>query len=240
MGGQTMNVFPRSLLAAALAATLALPCIFAADTVQRIYTAPDPADRGGIKGSCAANITHALAVNHDRQRVYRGAVSAGGGGFDFPHLPVGKYDLVMVTKDKAVYEGLSLGEPERKDLPPGSMENLKLRVEKQDAFFNHAHIHRLGFDGPTCLLFVERTSDRQILRQDGVALGANLRRLEVMEIAQATDDWQVTTTRHLYREEEPQHGLDYLRDGFVPAFGSLRVIDGIKDLGTVSLPNLDK
>ena len=61
-----------------------------------------------------------------------------------------------------------------------------------------------------------------------------------MEIAQATDDWQVTTTRHLYREEEPQHGLDYLRDGFVPAFSSLRVIDGIKDLGTVSLPNLDK
>ena len=118
------------------------------------------------------------------------------------------------------------------------MENLKLRVEKQDAFFNHAHIHRLGFDGPTCLLFVERTSDRQILKQSGETLGANLRRLEIMEIAQATDDWQVTTTRHLYREEEPQHGLDFLRDKFVPEFSNLRVIDGVKDLGSVTLPAL--
>ena len=74
----------------------------------------------------------------------------------------------MVTKDKAVYEGLSLGEPERKDLPPGSMENLKLRVEKQDAFFNHAHIHRIGFDGPTCLLFVEQT--RAIKAEIGKAI----------------------------------------------------------------------
>ena len=79
-----MNTLPRSLMAVLLAATLALPCVFAADTVQRIYTAPDPADRGGIKGSCAANITHALAVNHDRLRVYRGTVSADGGTFDFP------------------------------------------------------------------------------------------------------------------------------------------------------------
>ena len=233
-----MNPVPRFLVAAALAAVLALPCVFAADTVQRIYTAPDPADKGGIKGSCGANITHALAVNHDRLRVYRSAVSADGRSFDFPHLPVGKYDLVMVTKDKLVYEGISLGEPERKDLPPGSMENLKVRVEKQDAFFNHTHIHRLGFDGPNCLLFVERTSDRKILTQGGNALGANLRRLEILEVAQATDDWQVTTTRHLYREEEPMHGLDFLQDKFVPEFSNLRVIDSVKDLGAVLLPAL--
>ena len=88
---------------------LILPCLYAADTVQRIYTAPDFTDRGAIRGSCGANITHALAVNHDRQRVYRGTVSADGRAFDFLHLPVGKYDLVMVTKDKLVYEGLALG-----------------------------------------------------------------------------------------------------------------------------------
>ena len=229
---------PRSLCLLAAAAVLALPCVLAADTVQRIYTAPDAKDAGGIKGSCDAHITHALAVNHDRLRVYRGEVSADGRAFNFPHLPVGKYDLVMVTKDKVVYEGLALGDPARADLPPASLANLKTRIEKQDAFFNHTLVHRLGFDGPNCYAFVERTSDRKILRQDGNLLGANLRRLEIMEIAQAADDWQVTTTRHLYREEQPAAGIDFAKDRFVPEFGNLRVIESVKDLGPVSLPAL--
>jgi hypothetical protein len=212
--------------------------ILAADTVQRIYTAPDPQDTAGIKGSCGANITHALAVNHDHVRVYRGTVSADGRSFDFEHLPLGKYDLVMVTRDKLVYEGIALGEPSRSDLPPASMANLHLRIEKQDAFFNHTQIHRLGFDGANCYAFVERTSDRQTLRQDGTALGADLRRLEIIELAQADDTWQVTATRHLYREEQPVAGIDFLTDKFVPEFSNLRVIDSVKDIGKVLLPNL--
>ena len=229
-----MRTSPLLSLAAAM---LLLPAAFAGDTVQRIYTVPDPADTGGIKGSCGANITHALAVNHDHLRVYRGEVSAGGRSFVFAHLPVGKYDLVMVTNNKAIYEGLALGEPERTDLPPNSLANLRKRVNGQDAFFNRAMIHRMGFDGSNCYLFVERTSDRKILRQNGEALGADVRRLEIMEIAQAADDWQVTTTRHLYREEQPE-GIDFLTDKFVPEFSNLRIIDSVKDIGAVVLPLL--
>ena len=225
---------PQSAVAALL--ILLLPRAFAADTVQRIYTEPVASDTGGIKGSCDANIKHALAVNHDHLRVYRGVVSADGRSFDFEHLPVGKYDLVMVTRDKLVYEGLALGEDKRTDLPPASLENLEKRVDAQDAFFNHAKIHRMGFDGATCYLFVERTSDRKILRQDGRALGADVRRLEILEAAQAADDWQVTTTRHLYREEQPVQGIDFLTDKYVPEFSNLRVIDTVKDIGTIQLP----
>jgi hypothetical protein len=214
------------------------PGALAADTVQRIYTTPNPQDTGGIKGSCEANITHALAVNHDHLRVYRGAVSADGRAFDFEHLPLGKFDLVMVTRDKLVYEGITLGAPSRSDLPSASMANLNIRIDKQDAFFNHTKIHRLGFDGANCYAFVERTSDRKILRQDGTALGADLRRLEIIELAQADDTWQVTTTRHLYREEQPVEGIDFLTDKFVPEFSNLRVIDSVKDIGKVLLPNL--
>jgi hypothetical protein len=233
-----MKTFPVLRCAAVLLLLALLPAVFAADTVQRIYTAPDPQDAGGIKGSCDANITHALAVNHDHQRVYRGEVSADGRSFSFAHLPLGKYDLVMVTKDKLVYEGLALGEPTRPDLPPASLANLKKRVDAQDAFFNHTKIHRLGFDGSNCYAFVERTSDRKILRQDAVALGATLRRLEIMELAQADDDWQVTSARHLYREEQPVEGIDFLTDKYVPEFSNLRVIDSVKDIGSVLLPNL--
>ena len=217
-------------------AALWLPCVMADDTVQRIYTEPKPEDAGGIKGTCGTNITHALAVNHDRLRVYRGTVSPDGRSFVFAHLPVGKYDLALVTKDRTVYEGLALGDEKRPDLPANSLANLKKRVDTQDAFFNHATIHRLGFDGANCLLFVERTSDRHILRQNGEALGADVRRLEIMDMAQAADDWQVTTTRHLYREEQPPGGIDFLTDKFVPEFSGLRVIDSIKDVGSVTLP----
>ena len=229
-----MNRNPFLTLAAV--AGLWLPGALADDTVQRIYTAPSAQDTGGIKGTCGANITHALAVNHDHLRVYRGQVSADGRSFVFAHLPVGKYDLAFVTKDRLVYEGLALGEDKRTDLPAASMANLKKRVEAQDAFFNHATIHRLGCDGTDCLLFVERTSDRQILRQNGEALGADVRRLELMEMSQAADDWQVTTTRHLYREEQPPGGIDFLIDKFVPEFSNLRVIDSVRDVGFVTLP----
>jgi hypothetical protein len=224
--------------AAFLMLALVLARTFAADTVQRIYTAPNPEDMGGIKGTCGAEITHALAVNHDHLRVYRGDVSADGRSFNFAHLPLGKYDLVMVTKDKLVYEGLALGEPAPPSQPPASMANLKKRVDAQDAFFNHAKIHRAGFDGATCNAFVERTSDRKILKQDGTKLGANLRRLEILELAQAEDDWQVTTTRIIYREEQPVEGIDFITDKYVPEFSNLRVIDSVKDIGTVVLPPL--
>ncbi len=228
----------KKLCPALLVLLLLLSEFCPADTVQRIYTVPSVQDTGGIRGSCEAKITHALAVTHDHLRVYRGEVSADGKSFTFAHLPIGKYDLVMVTRDKLVYEGLALGAEQRPDLPAGSLENLRKRVEGQDAFFNHTKIHRLGFDGENCYAFVERTSDRKILKQSGEALGADLRRLEVMELAQATDDWQVTTTRHLYREEQPVQGIDFLADKFVPEFTNLRVIDSVKDLGAVVLPVL--
>ena len=224
------------ILALLAVAALWLPGARADDTVQRLYTGPDARDAGGLKGTCAANITHALAVNHDHLRVYRGAVSADGRAFTFAHLPVGKYDLVFVTGDRLVYEGLALGDDKRTDLPADSLANLKKRVEAQDAFFNHARIHRFGFDGANCLLFVERTSDRQILRQNRPQLGADVRRLYIIDVARPADDWQVTTTRHLYREEQPPGGIDFLTDKFVPEFSNLRVIDSVKDLGSVVLP----
>ena len=222
-----------SLLALILLPLLPLP---AQDTVQRIYTEPSAQDAGGIQGVCGANITHALAVNHDHLRVYRGQVSADGRAFSFTHLPVGKYDLVCVTKDRTVYEGLALGGDQPANLPAASLANLRKRVEAQDAFFNHARIHRLGFDGGDCLLFVERTSDRHILKQDGESLGADVCRLELLALSQAADDWQVTGTRHLYREEQPPGGMDFLADIYVPEFTSVRVIDRMKDLGSVVLP----
>ena len=216
------------------------PCAFlAADTEQRIYTAPDTADAGGLRGSVNAVVTHALAVDHERVHVYRAEMSDGGRAFQFPHLPTGKYDLVLVTKDGRVYEGLTLGSNiPPPDVPAGSLDHLKERVGKQDAFFNRCLVHRVGAGDDNALAFVERVSDKEILRQDGTRLPASLRRLEVLELARAADDWQVTISRHLYREEQPPGALPFLKHGYVPEFGGLRVIDRVKDLGLIPLPTI--
>ena len=219
-----------------LAALVLVPCA-RADTEQRIYTVPDPAATGGIRGTVNVTVTHALAVDHERVHVYRADMSNGGKTFVFPHLPVGKYDLVLVTNDAKVYEGLTLGD-EKKDLPAGSMENLQKCVAAQDAFFNRSKIHRIGFDGDNAFVFVERIRDKPILKQSGETLKATLRRLEIIEIAQAADNWQVTINRHIYREEQPLNGVNDLRHLYVPEMGGLRVIDRVKDLGSILLSPL--
>ena len=117
-------------------------------------------------------------------------------------------------------------------------KGMKKRVAMADAFFNRSKIHRFGIDGEKALVFVERLRDKgDILKQSGEALGENLRRLEVIELDQATDDWQMIQSRHLYREGEPiVKGAPFLKHAFVAGLGNIRVVDSIKDLGTLAVP----
>jgi len=198
-----------------------------------IYSKPEAAAAGGIEGSAPAALTHAIAIDHTRVRVYLAGLSGDGRTFRFEHLPVGKYDLVLVTADHAVLEGLSLGEPPGA-LTPVSRSNLETRVALADSFFNRYIIHRIGIADGKALLFVERVRDKQTLKQSGEKLDANLRRLEIIELAQADDDWQMAETRHLYRESEPiQDAVPFFKHQFVAGLGNIRVVDGMKELGRV-------
>ena len=201
----------------------------------RIYTAPDPAAPGGIIGILpVGELTHALAVNSERVQVYRAL--PGSNQFRFENLPVGKYDLILVTKDRRVYEGLRLGAV-LTELPPASRLNLETRIAKADAYFNRHLIHRCGLVNERILAFVERIRDRQILTQGGDVVNANIRRLEIIELTQATDDWQMTQTRHVYRQYEPvEPSPPFLRHTYVPALSGIRVVTTSKELGTISIP----
>ncbi len=169
----------------------------------RIYTNPDGTSPGGILGRFGAELTHAIAVEHERAHVYLAELSDGGKTFKFSHLPVGKYDLVLVTKNGTVYEGLALGGPPDAIPPTVSLKNLETRIAVADSFFNRHTIHRIGIDGETVLAFVERLRDKLILKQSGEKLNSNLRRLEIIDLERAGDDWQMAATRHIYREDEP-------------------------------------
>jgi hypothetical protein len=203
----------------------------------RIYTKPDPANPGALTGRVSKELTHAVAIEYDRTRVYLAELTGGGRQFRFANLPIGKYDLVLFSKNGSVFEGLALGASTQ--LPAAEAAHLKERIAAQDGFFNQATLHRFGLseDGETLLAFVERYRANDVLKQSGEALKELVRRFEVIEFARASDDWQLTTTRHIYREGEPIPAAPQFRKTLqLPALGGLRVITNLKDLGEIALP----
>ncbi len=206
-----------------------------ADGPGRIYTKPVDADTGMISGSVkGAVLTHALAVERDRTRVYRATLDGAGAGFRFDKLPVGRFDLVLVTKDNRIIEGLGIGP--MPDLPEDRAKHLEQGVTKADSFFNRHIRHRTGIEGEVALVFVERVRDRQILRGSGEEIDSNLRRLEIIELREDDDEWQMVKTRHLYREETPKiKGIPFLVHQHLPALGGLRIASAPRDLGVIDL-----
>jgi len=206
-----------------------------ADGPGRIYTKPEAADQGSLAGKTASvKLTHAIAVERDRKRVFLADLDADKTGFRFAKLPVGRYDLVLVTADGRLVEGLGLGG----DPPPDeeSAGNASRRVAEADSFFNRHKTHRAGVAEGVVLALVERIRDREILKGSGERVNANLRRLEIMEMREASGDWQTIGTRHIFREEIPLTPAPaFLRHRFVAALGGIRMVDGARDLGVLEL-----
>ena len=224
----------RFLLRACSALALALT---ASAQTTVLYTKPAAGATGGISGKVDTELTHAIALNRDYTQCFRGDLSDGGKAFRIAGLPTGKYDVICVTKGGQIFEGVELGEDGSK-LPAASVKYSEARIKKADTFFPKAKIHRFGLieGGEKMLLFVERIRDSLILRQSGEKLESNLRRIEVVELIKAKDDWQMLNTRHIYREEAPLvENMPFFTHKFVPELGSVRVIDSVKDLGSISL-----
>jgi hypothetical protein len=234
MGGKIINNWAGLLLLMLLAG---LTTNARADGPGRIYTKPADSDTGIISGTVkGAALTHAIAVERDRTRVYLATLDAAGTGFRFEKLPVGRFDLVLVTMDNRVIEGLGLGPAPA--LPDDRAKHLEADVAKADSFFNRHVSHRSGVEGEVALVFTERIRDGQILRGSGEEINANLRRLEIIELRAADDEWQMVRTRHLYREEAPRiKGLPFLTHSYLPVLGGLRLAGTQRDLGVIDLPN---
>ena len=229
-----------ALVAAALMSVFGIASAYA--QAGRIYTKTQPEAHGGIIGKVPLELTHAMAVERDRVRVFRAELNDGDKSFRFDHLPTGKYDLVFISKSGAVFEGLALGEG-LSSLSPTSAANLEKRIKVADTFFNHYKVHREGLcqldesgDG-LVLAFVERLRPDDVLKGSGERVNKMIRRFEIIELHEATDDWQMVGTRHLYREGEPiPKTPEFLKHTQVPEMGGIRVIDEVKDMGTIALP----
>ena len=206
-----------------------------ADGPGRIYTQTAASDTGAIAGSViGTTLTHAIAVERDHTRVYLAQLEFNGTKFRFQNLPVGRFDLVWITHDHRVIEGLFLGATA--ELPDERAKYLAAAVAKADSFFNRHVVHRTGIDAGVAWVFTERVRDGQILRGSGEELNACLRRLEIIELREASDDWQMLRTRHLYREETPRlKKIPFLTHEYLPALCGLRVAASCRDLGPIDV-----
>lgn len=211
----------------------------------RLYTAPDAASPGGLKGHVAKPalpIEQILATPAaDPEKVYQGEVSGPKRDvFQFKGLPVGKYDLVIIFENE-FYEGLQL-QREKSTLTPDDIAKINASIEKSEPYFPKKFVHRL--EGETgrgntaraiCTYFRDKGSDLLLTQFEGGFNRPDFRRtFKLVLLKDVGPGWQITRARDLYpiwsapKRPLPQHH-------FSAQLTSIRVADESKDLGELDL-----
>ena len=225
----------RCLILLALATATAT----AAPERYRLYTKPDPEATGGITGSIGnprRPIEQILAIPPDEPRlVYEGTVSGGARrDFAFAGLPMRKYDLVVIYKDR-LYEGLSL-ERHEDTLTATDRQKIKTTIDKAEPFFTRKIIHRLEGTtgrGEFCRCICTYMRDRA--STNGPGGDRNIRRtFKLVILKDVGPGWQVVRARDLYPT------WTTMTDAVVTHHESavlsrIRVTRSVKDLGALDL-----
>lgn len=200
------------------------------------YTQPKPGAGGGITAEVDCALSHAIAIERDRTSVYMATLSNENMRLHFTNLPTGKYDLLLLTKEGTLFEGLQLGDP-AESITGERRKTLEERIARADAFFNKYRVHRMGLieGGGKLLALIERMRDKEALTGGGELLAGPVRRLEIAQFDKAADTWSFRVNRHLHREVAAAARSDFLESKFVAALGNLRVIESVKDLGSLPL-----
>jgi hypothetical protein len=236
------------LLAYSITALLSLATLCAAAEPMertRLYTAPDAASKGGLKGRVtkpALPIEQILATpTADPEKVYQGEVSGTKReAFEFKGLPVGKYDLVVVFENE-FYEGLQF-QRDKSTLTPDDLAKIGASIEKSEPYFPKKVVHRI--EGETgrgnaaravCTYFREKGSDLLLTQFEGGFFRPDFRRtFKLVLLKDVGPGWQITRARDLYpiwsdpKRPLPQHH-------FSAQLSSIRVADELKDLGELDL-----
>ena len=211
----------------------------------RLYTAPDPASTGGLKGRIAkpgGPIEQILATPAaNPEAVYMGEITGPKkDGFQFKCLPVGKYDLLVIYPD-AFYEGLQL-DREKSTLTPEDLQKIEATIQKSEPFFLKKVIHRV--EGETgrgnvsrCICTYLRDKGSELLMEtfNGKSSRGDFRRTyKLVMLKDVGPGWQITRARDLYPVwTDPKHQLP--EHHFSGQLSEIRVADEVKDFGDLDL-----
>jgi hypothetical protein len=211
----------------------------------RLYTKPDPANAGGLKGRIAKPeipVEEILALPTDSpEEVYEGVISgAKRDTFEFKGLPVGKYCLVVIYP-AAFYEGLQL-DRDASTLTAEDLKKIDESVQKSEPYWTKKIIHRVeGATGRASgaraivTYFRDKGSDLLMETFNGKSSRDDFRRtFKLVLLKDVGPGWQIARARDLYPVwVDPKRGLP--EHHFSTALNQIRVADQVKDLGELDL-----
>ena len=211
----------------------------------RLYTKPDPANPGGLKGRIAKPelpIEEILALPAENpEEVYEGQVTGPKrDAFEFKNLPVGKYDLVVIYP-AAFYEGLQLSR-DASTLTADDLKKIDASIQKSEPFFPKKTIHRV--EGQTgrastarlvATFYRDKGSELLLQQFEGKSNRPDFRRTyKLVMLKDVGPGWQITRARDLYPVwVDPKHALP--AHHYSAALRQFRVADQVKDLGDLDI-----
>ena len=210
---------------------------------SRLYTKSDPAAHGGLHAKLVADthpVTQAFAIDNGNPKlVYQGTVLEDGREIQFTGLPAAIYDLVLVASDR-FYEGCRLArDPDT--LTDRDRQGIAFTINKSVPFFDTKKIHRCegttGRDGKVRCVLQEMRTHPVMLQSGEERSDIQVRSIKLAFLEDVGEvGWQLVQTREIVRTEVGPNDLKgLLPHCYLPALGSIRVIDTDKDLGELNL-----
>lgn len=207
----------------------------------RLYTPLDSSASGGIQATVKGKpVLQSFAISaSNRKHVYQGEVSEDGKSFVFAGLPVDKYDLLLLCKNK-FYEGITLFK-QSDSLTKKDYKLIEFIINKSHPFFELKKIDRClgatGEKGKACCILQELRARPIKLQSAEVRSDIQIRSIKIAELEDVGKaGWQLIYTREIVRTEVgPPDVKGILPHAYEPSLTGIRVIDSIKDLGEIHI-----
>ena len=213
-------------------------------TSGRLYTAPDASDSGGLRGHIGTPKVPLLAAfavpNSETIRCYKATISKDGHSFEFNNLPTAKYDLFLLFPEM-FYEGMTLSR-NAGVIATNDWKSIQIILNNSEPFFEIKKILRMegvSGDAGSALAVIQELRARPVTLQDAsVHADIQIRTIKLARFENVGPAWQLLVTREVSRQEVANHE----RKGLLPHYhvgdklGGIRVVDTVKDLGTLELP----
>ncbi len=205
-------------------------------TSKYLYTQPNPKDRGGLIVELSAGaplVTRAVAIGRKSVSPYLGKLSSNTRTISFKHLPIDKYDVLLVTVD-TFYEGIRLvrrNDPVKLKAEAGAIEK---EIRQVEGFFEGKAIERTGVDGERAACLLQQWRIGVALAESAAVLEGTIHSIDLFFFRKPLKGWQLVKRRQLYREELARK--QPFKHVYLAKLGNLRVVKKVKKV-RVKLPS---
>lgn len=210
------------------------------------HTPLDRSNPGGIVGvvTPTEGLQTVIAIEPTEIKAYQAALDTETGRFELRGLPPGEYDL-FIKYTGGVVEGVSLQpDPEAVSSPKerkALLDEVKPLLEGMEDYFHIKYVVRLDGTPEQMRVLLMQLRTRPTLDPGGNTIPASIRRFDFVDIIKNGKVWQISTNRHVLRQEVPHGSRDEkLSYAHSPALGGILVGEGVRDMGVLDLAKLPK